>query len=285
MVTLKDYQGGETAWCPGCGNFGILVAVKKALVELGISPHEVLMVSGIGQSSKLPHYMKCNLFNGLHGRTLPVATAAKLVNHRLHVFAVGGDGDGYGEGGNHLIHTIRRNIGVKYLVHNNQIYGLTKGQASPTSDLGFVTKSTPRGVVSTPLNPISLALALGASFVARSFSGDVPHLVQMIKEAVNHRGFALIDILQPCVTFNHLNTYSWYKERVYKMGEEEGYDATERLAAFKKAQEWGERIPIGVFYKEERPAFEELFPAIEDMPLVNQKIEPKQFERLIKEFM
>ncbi|MCP8318562.1 MAG: 2-oxoacid:ferredoxin oxidoreductase subunit beta [Candidatus Methylarchaceae archaeon HK01B] len=285
MVTLKDYQGGETAWCPGCGNFGILVAVKKALVELGISPHEVLMVSGIGQSSKLPHYMKCNLFNGLHGRTLPVATAAKLVNHRLHVFAVGGDGDGYGEGGNHLIHTIRRNIGVKYLVHNNQIYGLTKGQASPTSDFGFVTKSTPRGVVSTPLNPISLALALGASFVARSFSGDVPHLVQMIKEAVNHRGFALIDILQPCVTFNHLNTYSWYKERVYKMGEEEGYDATERLAAFKKAQEWGERIPIGVFYKEERPAFEELFPAIEDMPLVNQKIEPKQFERLIKEFM
>lgn len=285
MVTLKDYQGGETAWCPGCGNFGILVAVKKALVELGISPHEVLMVSGIGQSSKLPHYMKCNLFNGLHGRTLPIATAAKLVNHRLHVFAVGGDGDGYGEGGNHLIHTIRRNIGVKYLVHNNQIYGLTKGQASPTSDFGFVTKSTPRGVVSTPLNPISLALALGASFVARSFSGDVPHLVQMIKEAVNHRGFALIDILQPCVTFNHLNTYSWYKERVYKMGEEEGYDATERLAAFKKAQEWGERIPIGVFYKEERPAFEELFPAIEDMPLVNQKIEPKQFERLIKEFM
>ncbi|MCP8312382.1 MAG: 2-oxoacid:ferredoxin oxidoreductase subunit beta [Candidatus Methylarchaceae archaeon HK02M1] len=285
MVTLKDYQGGETAWCPGCGNFGILVAVKKALVELGISPHEVLMVSGIGQSSKLPHYMKCNLFNGLHGRTLPIATAAKLVNHRLHVFAVGGDGDGYGEGGNHLIHTIRRNIGVKYLVHNNQIYGLTKGQASPTSDFGFVTKSTPRGVVSTPLNPISLALALGASFVARSFSGDVSHLVQMIKEAVNHRGFALIDILQPCVTFNHLNTYSWYKERVYKMGEEEGYDATERLAAFKKAQEWGERIPIGVFYKEERPAFEELFSAIEDMPLVNQKIEPKQFERLIKEFM
>ncbi|MCP8304238.1 MAG: 2-oxoacid:ferredoxin oxidoreductase subunit beta [archaeon] len=284
MVTLKDYQGGETAWCPGCGNFGILTAVKKALVELEISPHEVLMVSGIGQAGKLPHYMKCNLFNGLHGRTLPVATAAKLANHRLHVFAVGGDGDGYGEGGNHLIHTIRRNIGVKYLVHNNQIYGLTKGQASPTSDLGFVTKSTPRGVVSTPLNPIALALALGASFVARSFSGDVPHLVQMIKEAVNHRGFALIDILQPCVIFNHLNTFSWYRERVYKLGEGD-YDATDGLAAFKKAQEWGERIPIGVFYKEERPALEELFPAIEDVPLVKQKIESRQFEKLIEEFM
>ncbi|WP_309491967.1 2-oxoacid:ferredoxin oxidoreductase subunit beta [Candidatus Hecatella orcuttiae] len=284
MVKLEDYRGGETAWCPGCGNFGILTALKKALVDLGIAPYEVLIVSGIGQAGKLPHYMKCNTFNGLHGRTLPVATAAKLANHRLHVFAVGGDGDGYGEGGNHLIHTIRRNVGVKYLVHNNQIYGLTKGQASPTSDLGFVTKTTPRGVVAPPLNPIALALALGASFVARSFSGDIPHLVHVLKEAIRHRGFALVDILQPCVTFNYLNTFAWYRKRIYKLEEEKTYDSADRFSAFKKAQEWGDRIPVGVFYKEGRPTFEEQFPALKDGPLVKQKIELQRLEGLMEEF-
>jgi 2-oxoglutarate ferredoxin oxidoreductase subunit beta len=284
MVNLEDYQDGETAWCPGCGNFGILTAMKRALVELGIQPYEVLIVSGVGQAGKLPHYMKCNVFNGLHGRTLPVASAAKLVNHKLHVFAVGGDGDGYAEGGNHLTHAIRRNIGVKYLVHDNQIYGLTKGQASPTSDLGFATKTTPKGVITAPFNPIALALALGVSFVARSFSGDIPHLVRMIKEAVHHRGFALIDILQPCVSFNHLNTYTWYRRKVYDLSEDY-YDNTDRIAAFEKAQEWGERIPIGVFYKEDRTAFEEHFQAIADEPLVKQKIDPKRYAKLMEDFM
>jgi 2-oxoglutarate ferredoxin oxidoreductase subunit beta len=284
MVTLEDFQGGETAWCPGCGNFGILSSLKKALVELDIFPHDILIVSGIGQSSKLPHYMKCNTFNGLHGRTLPVATAAKLVNHKLNVFAIGGDGDGYGEGGNHLIHAIRRNIGIKYLVHNNQVYGLTKGQASPTSDQGFVTKTTPMGVFTKPLNPIAFAISLGVSFVARSFAGDAPHLTKMIKEAVLHRGFAIIDILQPCVSFNRLNTFSWYKERIYKLDEEADYDPTDYLEAFKKAQEWGDRIPIGMFFREERPAFEEQLPAIKEEPLVRQGIQPKKFEGLMEKF-
>jgi len=284
VVSVEDYKGEESAWCPGCGNFGILSSLKNALVQLDISPHQVLIVSGIGQAAKLPHYMKCNTFNGLHGRTLPVATAAKLVNHKLHVFAVGGDGDGYGEGGNHLIHAIRRNIGIKYLVHNNQIYGLTKGQASPTSEIGFVTKTTPRGVFSNQFNPISFGLALGISFVARSFAGDTIHLTNMIKAAIAHRGFALIDILQPCVSFNHLNTFAWYQKRVYSL-EKEDYDSTDHLSAYKKSKEWGDRIPIGIFYQEERPAFEDQFPAIKEIPLVEQDHDKKRFEKLINSFM
>ena len=216
MVTMTDYAGGTSAWCPGCGNFGILKAVKKALVELDIEPYQVLMVSGIGQAGKLPHYTRCNVFNSLHGRTLPVAVGAKISNPKLIVIAVGGDGDGYGEGGNHFIHTMRRNHDITYLVHNNQVYGLTKGQASPTSDQGFVTKTTPEGAV-TPINPIALAIGAGAGFVARAFAGDVGYLASLIKMGIRYKGFALIDILQPCVVFNHKNTYSWYRERVYKL--------------------------------------------------------------------
>ncbi|GAF95504.1 unnamed protein product, partial [marine sediment metagenome] len=237
MVKIADYAGGKTAWCPGCGNFGILTALKQALVALEIEPYRVLMVSGIGQAGKLPHYTKGNVFNSLHGRTLPVATGAKIANPELIVIAVAGDGDGYGEGGNHFINAARRNNDITYLVHNNQVYGLTKGQASPTSDFGFVTKTTPHGA-DVPLNPIALAIAADASFVARGFAGDVNHLSQLIMQGVQHQGFALIDVLQPCPTFNHKNTYAWYRERVYKL-EENGYDPGNKLAAFEKAQEWG----------------------------------------------
>ncbi|MEM3078452.1 MAG: thiamine pyrophosphate-dependent enzyme, partial [Nitrososphaerales archaeon] len=202
MVTLKDYEGGPTAWCPGCGNFSILLAVKRALVEMNLEPYQVLIVSGIGQAGKLPHYMRCNTLNALHGRDVPEAIGAKLANHELKVIAVGGDGDGYGEGGNHFTHAILRNIDITYIVHDNQIYGLTKGQASPTSDKGFVTKTTPEGVISLPFNPIALAISLGATFVSRGFAGEVDHLVELIKKAIQHRGFALVDVLQPCVTFN-----------------------------------------------------------------------------------
>ncbi len=283
MVTVTDYTGLTSTWCPGCGNFGILNAVKKALVELDIEPHRVLMVSGIGQAGKLPHYTRGNVFNSLHGRPLPVATGAKIANPELIVIAIGGDGDGYGEGGNHFIHTIRRNHDITYLVHNNQVYGLTKGQASPTSDPGFITKTTPDGA-STPINPIALAIAAGASFVGRGFAGDVEHLVSLIKLGIRHKGFALLDILQPCVSFNHKNTYSWYRERVYKL-EEANYDPDNKAAAFAKSQEWGEQIPIGVVYREELPTFEEQLPALSKGPLVMQKIEPKQAEGLLNEFL
>jgi 2-oxoglutarate ferredoxin oxidoreductase subunit beta len=284
MVTITDYAGPTTAWCPGCGNFGILTAIKRALVNIDIDPHRVLMVSGIGQAGKLPHYTKCNVFNSLHGRPVPVAIGAKIANPELIVIAISGDGDGYGEGGNHFIHAIRRNHDITYLVHNNQVYGLTKGQASPTSDKGFITKATPEGA-GTPINPVMLAIAAGASFAARGFAGDIEHLSQLIQAAITHNGFAMIDILQPCITFNYKNTYGWYQERVYKLGEESGYDTSNKLAAFTRAQEWGDRIAIGIIYQQESVTFEEQLLPLHKGPLVKQKIEPTKIERLLDEFL
>ena len=283
MVTVNDYQGLESAWCPGCGNFGILNAVKSALVELELDPHQVLMVSGIGQSGKLPHYMKCNTFNSLHDRPVPPAVAAKIANPKLTVIAVSGDGDGYGEGGNHFIHAMRRNHDITYLVHNNQVYGLTKGQASPTSDAGFVTKTTLHGAPS-PVTPLALAIVSGAAFVARGFAGDVNHLAGLIKKGITYKGFSLIDILQPCVSFNHKNTYEWYRERVYKLDDEE-YDPSEKMGALEKAMEWGDRIPTGILYRQERPTFEEQYPVLSRGTLVEQETDPDSVERLLDEFL
>jgi 2-oxoglutarate ferredoxin oxidoreductase subunit beta len=282
MVTLSDYAGLEPAWCPGCGNFGILKALNRALVELEIDPHQLLLVSGIGQAGKLPHYSRGNIFNSLHGRPVPPAIGAKIANPELVVIAVSGDGDAYGEGGNHFLHTARRNHDITYMVHNNQVYGLTKGQTSPTSDLGFITKTTPYGA-SPPINPIAIAIAAGATFVARGFAGNVDHLAGLIKSGIQHRGFAIIDILQPCVSFNHKNTYSWYRERVYQLGED--YDPSNQLVVLEKAQEWGDRIPIGVIYRVQRPTFEEQIPALKKGPLVSQKLEQAKVERVLAELL
>ena len=284
MVTVKDYaESIPIAWCPGCGNFAILQALRKALVDLAIEPHQILFVSGIGQAPKLPHYTHGNVFDGLHGRTLPAATGAKIANHELIVLGIDGDGGAYGEGIGHLLATMRRNINITYLAHNNQVYGLTKGQASPTSDTGFVTRTTPLGA-SQSLNPLALALASDVSFLARGFAGDVEHLSGLLKMGIEYRGFSMIDILQPCVSFNHRNTFQWYRERVYKL-EDQGYDPSDKTAAFAKAQEWGDRIPIGLIYRKERPVYEEQLPALKEMPLVKQKIDPLQFEALLDEFM
>jgi len=283
-VTVQDYFSPvEIQWCPGCGDFGILRAVKKALVDLKLEPHRVLFVSGIGQAGKFPHYLKCNLLNELHGRALPAAVAAKIVNPELTVIAVGGDGDGYGEGGNHFIGAMSRNANITYLVHNNQVYGLTKGQASPTASRGFVTKTTPAGA-GEPLNPLALAIAANASFVARSYSADTEHLSKIIGLAIQHKGFALIDILQPCVTYNHINTYQFYQTHLYKLEDDKNYDPSDRVAAFKKATDTEGKMPIGLFYKVDRPLLEESITAAIKSPLVKQKLDPLKFAKLLDEF-
>ncbi|GLI53536.1 2-oxoacid:ferredoxin oxidoreductase subunit beta [Thermodesulfovibrio yellowstonii] len=282
MPTLEDYKGKTPAWCPGCGNFSILRAFNEAMVELGLSPHDFVIVSGIGQAGKFPHYTRCHTFNGLHGRTLPVATGIKLANHTLKVFAVAGDGDCYGEGGNHLIHAIRRNIDVKLFIHNNQIYGLTKGQASPTSMKGMVTKTQPFGVFSEQFNPLAMAIALNCSFVARGFAGDMEHLKELIKGAINHKGFALVDILQPCVSFNKINTFEWYRQRVYRLSED--YDPFDRAKAFEKSLEWDEKIPIGIIYKTTRPSYERQIPVIIQKPIVEQEFAFEKIKDLLGKF-
>lgn len=261
----------ETAWCPGCGNFGIIRALSHALESLGLKRNEVLYVSGIGQAGKTPHYIAGNVLNTLHGRTLPTATGAKLANGDLTVFAIGGDGDGYAEGGNHFLHAIRKNVNITYLVHDNQVFGLTKGQASPRSDHGMVTSTTPQGVDMEAFNPLATAITLNGGFVARSYAGDQAHLSRTIQAAVQHEGFALIDILQPCVTFNRINTYQYFRERVYDLDQEEGYDKTDRMKAWARTWEWGERIPIGIFYQVERPTLADHYGDILKTPLVRQE--------------
>jgi len=244
----------DIAWCPGCGNFAILNALKQALSELEIKPEGLVVVSGIGQAAKAPHYYKCNLFNGLHGRSLPVATAIKAVNPELIVIDESGDGCMYGEGGNHFIHAIRRNPDITNLVHNNMVYGLTKGQASPTSLQGFKTLVQREGVFHETFSPLAVAISLGASFVARTFAGDVAQTKDIIKKAISHKGYALVDILQPCVTYNKVNTYQWFKENTYYL--EASHDPYDRMEAFRRASEV-EKLPLGIFYLNPKSTFEE----------------------------
>lgn len=255
MVKIEDYKNNMSSdWCPGCTNFGILNSLKKALVKLDIKPQDLVIVSGIGQAPKLPHYLNCNVFNGLHGRALPVATGIKAVNPGLNVLTACGDGDFYGEGGNHLLHTFRRNPDITSLVHNNQLYALTKGQASPTTELGVKTKLQFDGVKEEPLNPLVLAISMNCSFVARAFTGDMDFLSDIIAEGIKHKGFALIDIIQPCIIFGVHQT-QWFKERIYRLPGD--YDSTNRELALKKAFEWGDKIPTGIFYINKRAIFPE----------------------------
>ncbi len=282
MPTSNDFTGQVPAWCPGCGNFSILQTFREAMTELSIEPHRLMVVSGIGQAAKFPHYIRCNAFNGLHGRALPVATGLKLANHDMPVVVTTGDGDCYGEGGNHLLHAMRRNLNIKLFVHDNQVYGLTKGQASPTTQEGTITKNQPFGVFSEQLNPMALAIALDCSFVARGFAGDPVHLKDLMKQAMTHKGFTLLDILQPCVSFNKVNTYAWYKQRAYHL--DDSWNPTDRLGAFAKALEWGDRIPTGVIYRNNRTIFEERLPILSDKPLVNQGFIINKIEHILKEF-
>ena len=283
MVTLKDFDSDfENKWCPGCGNFGILSAMKDALVSLGISPHQLLIVSGIGQAAKTPHFLKCNIFHGLHGRSLPVATGAKMANHDLTILVNVGDGDCYGEGGNHFIHAIRRNVDITLLVHNNMVYGLTKGQASPTSGMGMVTKMQQYGVIAEPFNPLPVALSLDAGFVARGFSGNMKHLSRLIQEGIKYPGFSLIDILQPCISFNRVNTFSWFKKRVYDLFETD-HDSEDFEKAMTLSREWEGKIPIGILYKKEKPTFTDRIRNLEKGPLISRSYNPERLRSLLSD--
>jgi 2-oxoglutarate ferredoxin oxidoreductase subunit beta len=273
----------DIAWCPGCGNFPILKTLKRALVELQIRPEDIVLVSGIGQAAKIPHYFKTNVFNGLHGRALPAATAIKAANPALTVIAESGDGDMYGEGGNHFIHTIRRNPNITNIVHNNMVYGLTKGQASPTSQKGFVTPVQVSGVFLEPFNPLAVAIALDASFVARAFAGDIEQTKDILKKAIEHNGYALVDIFQPCVTFNRTNTIQWFKENTYNLDD---HDPSDRQKAFEKATET-EKLPLGIFYQSpQKPAFEENVGIYEEKqtPLYERDLDKKKLKNLIETF-
>lgn len=269
MVSVDDYGTFETAWCPGCGDHSLLAALKSALAGLGLPPHKVLVVTGIGQAAKTPLYMNCNMITGLHGRSLPTATGAKLANPEITVIAESGDGCNYGEGGNHFLAALRRNLDMTLIVHDNGIYGLTKGQASPTTAKGQVTKAQPFGQPSEPVNPVALAVTMGAAFVARGFTGEPEHLSGLIQQAVTHKGFSLVDVFQPCVSFNKVNTFAWYKQRCYKIGPE--HDPSDPKQALALAREFGERIPIGVLSRNDRPVFGAGLPALEKGPLARRK--------------
>jgi 2-oxoglutarate/2-oxoacid ferredoxin oxidoreductase subunit beta len=281
-MTAKDYdiKGADIAWCPGCGNFAILDALKSALASLKIDPTRLVICSGIGQAAKLPQYLRCHYFNGLHGRSLPPATAVKMANPELTVMAVSGDGCTYGEGGNHFIHTIRRNPDITNIVHNNMIYGLTKGQASPTSLQGMKTGVQTNGVVSEPFNPLATAIALDAPFVARAFAGDKEHVADVISRAIQHPGYALVDILQPCVTFNKLNTYKWFKDHTYQL--EDTHDRENRMAALARSLET-DYLPLGVFYEHtKRKPLETSIPSYHEDQLPLYRRQEDRTKKLVK---
>ncbi|MFA5339292.1 MAG: 2-oxoacid:ferredoxin oxidoreductase subunit beta [Candidatus Omnitrophota bacterium] len=285
MADVKDFISNDPiAWCPGCGDFGILNALKAALVKLGRKPKDIVIASGIGQAAKLPHYIKCNCINGLHGRSLSYASAVKIANRELTVLVTTGDGDCYGEGGNHFIHNIRRNTDITVIVHNNQIYALTKGQASPSTDEGYVTKVQTQGVISEPIRALEMAIVLGAGFVARGYSADMEHLSWLILEGIEHKGFSLVEVLQPCVSFNKKNTYEWYSKRIYKANDDPAYDPGNYVAALQKASEWGDRIPIGIIYKAEKASYEEKSGLNKRPPLVEEKIDDIDITGILKEY-
>jgi len=270
-------------WCPGCGDYGIWMALKDALAKLNIGTDDGAVVYGVGCHGNMYDWMKIYGVAALHGRTLPVAQGLKFANHKLPVVVVSGDGDGLGEGGNHFIHAAKRNPDICVIIHDNQVYGLTTGQASPTAKAGFKTKSTPEGVMDEPVNPMALALTAGATFVARGFAGDTPGLTEMLKAAIEHKGFAVVDVLQPCVTFDKVHTYSWYRSRFYKIEAE--YKPDNKIKAFEKAMEWGDKIPLGIIYKEDKPTSEDREAALTGAVLKDLPLTIPNLDALLAEFI
>ena len=281
-IPTPSFDGYFPTWCPGCGNFGIWAAIKGAFKALNYTPESAAVVFGIGCSGNMNDFLWVDSFHALHGRALPTAIGVKIANHNLPVIAIVGDGDCYGEGGNHFLHTARYNADILSIVCNNRLFSLTTGQSSPTSEIGMISKTTPYGEIKQPLNPIALSLAAGAAFVARGAAFEIPHLTDLIKQGLEHKGFAHIDVFQQCVTFNKTQTVEWYKEKIYKL-EEAGHDTNNFKAALDKSLET-EKLPIGVFYETEKPSYEDGFEQLQGKPLVEQKTNYAK-EELMKEFM
>jgi 2-oxoglutarate ferredoxin oxidoreductase subunit beta len=284
VITKENLETGhEPEWCPGCGNFAILRALQTVLTDFDIPHEKYVLATGIGCHGKLFNYVNLNGFHCIHGRVLPFATGVKLSNHDLTVLGFAGDGDAFDEGFDHFPHAARRNVDIKFFVHNNRVYGLTTGQTSPTSEVGYKSKTTPQGSVALPINPVLMALSSDASFVARTFVGDLPHLIEIMKAAISHPGFAFVDILQVCYTFNKVNTYKFYRDRVYKL-DQDGHNPQDWDQALKRSREWGNRIPIGIFYQKARPMYHSSMPQLNKDPLVRAEVMPGKLDDLIKEF-
>lgn len=277
-----NYQTNRfPTWCPGCGNFGIWGALKNSYAKMGWSPSDFAVVFGIGCSGNMSDFIKCYGFHSLHGRALPNAVGIKIANHKLPVIAVVGDGDCYGEGGNHFIHTARGNHDISVVVHDNRVYGLTTGQVAPTAEKGYKSKSTPDGIIEVRLNPLALAITQGATFVAQGFAGDIPGLTQMLIDSYNHKGFSVVNVLQPCVTFNKVNTYMYYREHTYTL--DASHNPMDKMAAITKSMD-NEKIPLGILYKEERKTYEQSLPSLEKQTLVEKQFNPSMLPDLLSEF-
>ncbi|KGR76212.1 2-oxoacid:ferredoxin oxidoreductase subunit beta [Ureibacillus manganicus] len=288
MATFKDFRNSvKPNWCPGCGDFSVQAAIQRAAANVGIEPHELAVVAGIGCSGRIAGYINSYGFHGIHGRALPLAQGLKMANRDLNVIASGGDGDGFAIGMGHTVHAIRRNVDMTYVVMDNQIYGLTKGQTSPRSAQGFITKSTPGGAIEPSLKPLEVALSSGATFVAQGFSTDIKELTALIEEGINHKGFSFINVFSPCVTYNKVNTYDWFKEHLTKLGDIEGYDASDRDLAMRTVME-KEGLVTGIIYQDkETPSYQEKLNGYAETPLVDAdlSLSEAEFGELVKEFM
>jgi len=270
MSTLQDFNGYSPTWCPGCGNWGIGIALKQALIKMNYDPSNLALVFGIGCSGNMNDFINAYAIHSLHGRSVPTAIGIKIANHKLPVVVIAGDGDCYGEGGNHFLHACRGNHDITIVTHDNGVYGLTTGQVAPTASRGYKSKSTPTGIIEIPINPITLAITSGATFVAQSFAGDAPHMIEMIKKGIEHKGFSLVNILQPCVSFNKINTYQYYKERTYKLTSD--YDSSNFKNAVNKSLEINkEKFPLGIIYETTRPTYTEELNQLKEDTLINRK--------------
>lgn len=287
-VTFKDFRNDiKPNWCPGCGDYSVQASIQRAAANAGLTPENMAVISGIGCSGRISGYIRSYGLHGIHGRSLPIAQGVKMANRDLTVIASGGDGDGYAIGMGHTVHAMRRNIDITYIVMDNQIYGLTKGQTSPRSAAGFVTKSTPHGAIENTLSPMELAVTSGATFVAQSFSTDLKDLTAIIEAGIRHKGFSFINVFSPCVTYNKVNTYDWFKEHLISLKEIEGYDSSNREMAMKTLIEH-ESLVTGIIYQDkERPSYQDLAKGYAEQSLAhsNLELDPNHFNKLMREFM